>query len=42
MKKANTGFDMESDRPRSETYTRMWNIDFKVPFLSGIKQQWVG
>ena len=30
--KANTGFGMESPRPRCETGTRVWNIDFiKVP-----------
>ena len=26
--KANTGYDMESARPRCEKCTRMWNIDF--------------
>ena len=28
--KCNTGFDMESARPRCEACTRMWNIDFTV------------
>ncbi len=26
--KANTGFGMEFARPRCETYTRVWNIDY--------------
>ncbi len=29
--KANTGFDMESARPRCETCTRMWNIAVQCP-----------